>query len=225
MENMIRLVVFDCDGTLVDSQHVIVQCMQQAFEDEDRSPPTANAVRRIVGLSLDAAVAVLAPELPAVKNSKLVEAYRAAFVAMRQQDAVPETLYEGTREALDAIEASGCLLAVATGKSRRGLESTLGHHDLTRYFVSLQTADGGPGKPHPDMLHRAMNETGMARHETVLIGDTTFDMEMAQNAGVTGLGVAWGYHEVDELHGAGAHDVLSKWDEAPGAVAALAPSA
>jgi len=221
---MIRLAVFDCDGTLVDSQHVIIMCMQRAFEDEGWPAPTPADIRRIVGLSLDAAVATLAPGLSDTEIVKMVAAYKAAFAVLRKQENVPETLYAGAREALEAIEATGCLLAIATGKSRRGLEATLGHHDLMRYFVSLQTADGGPGKPHPDMLHRAMNETGMEQHETVLIGDTTFDMEMAMNAGVTGLGVAWGYHEVAELHAAGAHEVLSEFGEVPDAVAALAPA-
>jgi phosphoglycolate phosphatase len=118
-------------------------------------------------------------------------------------------------ETLTLLQEAGYILGVATGKSRRGLLATLETHDLRKYFVTLQTADVAPGKPHPGMMQRAMAETGVEKDETVLIGDTVFDMEMARNAGTHAYGVSWGYHEVDELHAAGAHLVLDHLSELP----------
>jgi phosphoglycolate phosphatase len=168
-----RLAVFDCDGTLVDSQAAIVAIMGRAFTIEGQPVPSDLAIRRTIGLPLTDAIALLAP---------------------------------------DADEArAGWMLAVATGKGRRGLIATLTRHDLLERFLSLHTADDGPGKPDPTMLRNAMAFAGAAPEDTVMIGDTSFDMRMAANAGVRGLGVVWGYHPREELMASGAHAIADTY--------------
>ncbi|MBR45280.1 MAG: haloacid dehalogenase [Rhodospirillaceae bacterium] len=214
-----RLIMFDCDGTLVDSQHVIVECMQMAFRSRGLAPPAPDAVKRIVGLALPEAIHRLYPEGDPPAIGDLVAAYKECFMEVRARPDLHEPMFDGVIDILDHLEAAGYFLGVATGKSRRGLIATLEHHGLAKYFVTLQTVDDAPGKPHPGMLERAMADTGAERGETVLIGDTVFDMEMALNAGTGAFGVSWGYHDVDELHAAGAHLVLDRFDELPPQIA------
>ena len=204
----IRLAVFDCDGTLVDSQHSIVACMTAAFAAAGLAVPAAEAVRRVVGLPLAASVARLEPQLAESECARVAELYKQAFTDMRATAPLDEPLFPGVRELLDALEAEGVLLGVATGKGRRGLRITLEHHGLLGRFVTLQTADDAPGKPHPEMLRRAMAETGADPAATAMIGDTTFDILMALNAGTAAIGVGWGYHPPAELRAAGAHEVV-----------------
>lgn len=199
-----RLAVFDCDGTLVDSQAHILKAMTAAWRRNGLGDPLPDQVRRIIGLNLNVAVAELLPDADAALRDSVVAAYRAAFLAERQGPEHHEPLYPGAIEALDRLADGGYRLAVATGKARRGLLATLGRHGLVDRFVSLHTADDGPGKPDPAMLYAAMEHSGVAAGETVMIGDTTFDMLMAGAAGVSALGVAWGYHCAPELKAAGA---------------------
>jgi phosphoglycolate phosphatase len=208
-----RLVVFDCDGTLVDSQHVIVAAMGEGFGRNGLAPPPAEAVRRVVGLSLLEAVARLHPDGDETRWQALADGYRAAWQTIRAAEGVSEPLFEGARDVLDELDRRGHLLAVATGKSRPGLDMVLAHHDLTPLFVSLQTADRHPGKPHPGMLEGAMRETGSTPEETVMVGDTTFDVEMALAAGALPIGVAWGYHPRAALERAGAATILERFDD------------
>lgn len=213
---MTRLVVFDCDGTLVDSQYVIIESMQGAFERHGLTLPTPEAVKRIIGLSLPEAISRLcdpneADKTPAIDI--LVTAYKDAFTEVRASKKLHEPLYPHVIETLELLQQAGYLLGIATGKTQRGLLATLGSHGLTKYFVTLQTADVAPGKPHPGMMERAMAEAGAEKDDTVLIGDTVFDIKMARNAGTRAFGVSWGYHEVDELHAAGAHLVLDHLSE------------
>lgn len=212
----LRLAVFDCDGTLVDSQHAIVACMHAAFACESLPPPPAEDVRRVVGLKLAECVARLAPAEDAVRHARLVEAYRENFFTLRQRPDHHEPLFEGCLDALAALEGEGWLLGIATGKTRRGLDAVLERHGLQRRFVTLQTSDFGPGKPHPAMLERALAETGAEPADTVMIGDTTFDMDMARNAGIAGIAVSWGYHSVPELLAAGATALVERYDQLPG---------
>ncbi|MFD1796451.1 HAD-IA family hydrolase [Paracoccus aurantiacus] len=193
-----KLVVFDVDGTLIDSQALIVGAMGAAFEGEGLAPLERDHVLSIVGLSLDVAVERLLPDAPSHQRDAIVDGYRQAFVTRRISSEAP--LYPGARECLDALAArDDLLLGIATGKSRRGLDAMLKHHGLREYFVSLETADGQPSKPHPAMLLAACAGAGVDPARSLMIGDTTFDMQMANAAGVMRIGVAWGYHHPDEL--------------------------
>jgi len=209
----IRLVVFDCDGTLVDSQAVIVGCMRQAFEAQGLEPPPAQAVRRVVGLSLVTAVLELMPEPDTALAERLADGYRAAFLTRRDQPDYDEPLFPGAVQLLDALAGRGLLMGVATGKAMRGLHHVLARHRLEHYFVTLQTADLHPSKPHPAMLEAAMRETGARPEETMLVGDTTFDVLMAKAAGAVPVGVVWGNHPESELRAAGARHMLARFDE------------
>ena len=199
-----RCAVFDCDGTLVDGQAAVCDSMEAAFAQAGLPSPDRNAVRRIVGLSLPQAVMHLAPETQKDARAAVVEAYKAHFRATRESGALREVLYDGIRETLHTLHDADWMLAVATGKSHRGLTATLATNGLAKLFTSLQTADGHPSKPHPAMLEAALVECGAAPADAVMIGDTSFDIEMAKAAGATPIGVAWGYHEPDELLRAGA---------------------
>lgn len=199
-----RLAVFDCDGTLVDGQADVCWAMERAFTRAGLAAPHVSAVRRAVGLSLPQAVRALAPDLTEDQNRAVTEFYRSSFRARREEGLLDEPLYDGIAELLTALHDNGWSLAVATGKSDRGLAACLATHGIADLFVSLQTADRHPSKPHPAMLEAALFEAGAAPHQAVMIGDTSFDMLMARSAGVLGLGVAWGYHAPAELIASGA---------------------
>jgi phosphoglycolate phosphatase len=221
-----RLILFDVDGTLVDSQEGIVSAMAAAFAEVGLAAPAPQATRRVVGLSLDRAVGRLLPEGEAdPRLDRAVAAYKQAYQAHRRRPDFHEPLFEGALQALAALDHPQVCLGVATGKSRRGLDAVLAHHGLTGRFVTLQTADAGPGKPDPHMLHAAMADVGAEPAETVLIGDTVYDVEMAGRAGVTPIGVAWGYHPPEELQAAGAHAVVPHFDALPPALAQITRTA
>jgi phosphoglycolate phosphatase len=205
---MNRLAVFDCDGTLVDGQADVCWAMDRAFARAGLAAPDPQAVRRIVGLSLPAAVRSLAPALSEAENLAVTEFYRSSFRARREEGLLDEPLYDGIAELLRDLHAGGWQLAVATGKSDRGLAACLATHGIADLFVSLQTADRHPSKPHPAMLEAALFEAGAQRHEAVMIGDTSFDMAMARSIGVTAIGVDWGYHHPSELLASGAARVV-----------------
>lgn len=202
-----RLAIFDCDGTLVDGQGAVCAAMERAFAAVGAAPPDRRAIRRIVGLSLPQAVARLAPDRSPHDRTRIDAAYREAFRAAREDGTLHEPLFDGVAELLGRLRAKGWLLGVATGKSDRGLASCLAGHDLHGHFATLQTADRHPSKPNPAMLHAAIAEAGAAAADTVMIGDTVFDIAAARAAGVRAIGVAWGYHEAGELLAAGAEGV------------------
>ena len=210
---MTRLIVFDCDGTLVDSQHVIVAAAERAFLAQGLVPPAAAAVHAVIGLSLELAVASWRPEAELAERTLLVDAYRTAWRTLRDHEGVREPLFPGALATLMELDRQGHLLGVATGKSRPGLLSVLDHHGLTSLFASLQTADRHPSKPHPAMLEAAMRETGSAPGETLMVGDTSYDMAMARAAGVAAIGVAWGYHPAASLVAAGATTILERFED------------
>jgi phosphoglycolate phosphatase len=213
-----KLALFDCDGTLVDSQHNIILCMDDAFTRAGMAPPPRSETRRIVGLSLLPAMQVLLPDGEPELLMQLAEDYKTAFQRLRGKGLIQEPLYEGIRDALDALEADGWLLGVATGKSDRGLALCLHEQGLAKRFITLQTADRHPSKPHPSMVHTAMAEAGARPETTVMIGDTSFDMAMGKAAGTRALGVDWGYHEPDDLIDAGADIVIRHPRELKGAM-------
>lgn len=216
---MNRLAVFDCDGTLVDSGATIYAALGQAFEAHGQPLPPVERCRRVIGLSLVEAIAELVPQLGADEHLRLADTYKASFLRARLEGRVEEPLFPGIAELLDALEEDGWLLAVATGKSDRGLRACLDCHGWSRRFISLQTSDRHPSKPHPSMVLHAMAEAGAAPETTVVIGDTAFDMGMAVGAGATAIGAGWGYHDADELVGAGAIGVAGH----PGEVLAFLP--
>ena len=218
-----RLIVFDLDGTLVDSQRTIVEAMSAAFSGSGLAPPDARSIRRVVGLSLEEAVARLLPESARCAAGSVADRYRDVFLDLHADPAHEEPLYPGALETILALDRPETLLGIATGKGRRGLRMVLQRHGLLERFVTLQTADDGPGKPDPAMLSRAMAEAGVARQATLMVGDTTFDMEMARRAGVPGIGVGWGYHEPEELLAAGACRIVEAFDELVAVVAETAP--
>lgn len=220
---MNRVAIFDCDGTLVDSQANICRAMAQAFTTEGLTPPDEPAIRRVVGLSLVEAMRALLPTETPSLHAKLGETYKHAFQRMRGAGLIEEPLFPGIADCLAALEADGWLLAVATGKSDRGLLHCLEHHGLSRMFVSLQTADRHPSKPHPSMIHQAMADAGAAPETSVMIGDTSFDIGMGIAAGCATVGVAWGYHAPAELFAEGAHFVADKPGQLPKILCAAVP--
>jgi phosphoglycolate phosphatase len=216
---MNRLALFDCDGTLVDSQHNICLCMEDAFARSGLAAPPRPAMRRVVGLSLLPAMQRLVPSLALDQQIQLAEDYKTAFQRLRGQGLVEEPLFEGIIEALDQLLSDGWILGVATGKSDRGLALCLANHGIADRFVTLQTADRHPSKPHPSMAHLAMKEAGAEPETTVMIGDTSFDIMMGVAAGARSLGVAWGYHPAEELLAAGAYHVAAHPTELMAAMA------
>lgn len=204
---MNRLAIFDCDGTLVDSQHNICAAMGDCFVAAGLEPPSHERTRQVVGLSLVEAMQVLLPDARPDVHVTMAADYKRAFQALRARGMEEEPLYDGIADLIARLEADGWLLGVATGKSDRGLALCLDHHGLTSRFISLQTADRHPSKPHPSMIEQAIADAGAAPEFTVMIGDTSYDMAMARAAGVGAIGVAWGYHAPDELVRAGAHHV------------------
>ncbi|CUH78815.1 HAD-IA family hydrolase [Tropicibacter naphthalenivorans] len=198
----LKLAIFDVDGTLVDSQGDILASMTAAFEAVGLPAPDRATVLSIVGLSLPLAVAELAPEVDAAGQARMTQTYKDTYAQLRISGGA-SPLYPGIAEMLDRLaRIDDLLLGVATGKSRRGLTALLGSLDLNARFVTTQVADDHPSKPHPSMIHAALSEAGVDAADAVMIGDTRFDMEMAQAAGVRGIGVAWGYHAADTLTGA-----------------------
>jgi phosphoglycolate phosphatase len=204
-----KLVVLDCDGTLVDSQNGICEAMEHAFSGLGLVAPTREQTLAIVGLSLPEAFLALAPEHDEVVRLDLAHRYRSAFVELKRDPAHHEPLFEGIADAIAAFSGrDDLMLGIATGKSRRGIDRLFERESWAEHFSTIQTADEHPSKPHPAMVLAAMAETDMQPEATVMVGDTSFDMEMARAAGVGALGVAWGYHDAEELRDAGAHDVL-----------------
>ncbi len=212
----VRLAIFDCDGTLVDSQANICRAMERAFALHDAAPPPRAAIRRIVGLSLVEAVRVLSPERGDAFHRRLADDYKQVFRAMRADAALDdEPLFDGVTGVLDMLRERGWVLGVATGKSDRGLAHVLDAHGIADRFATLQTADRHPSKPDPAMALAAMAEVGTAPGDCVMIGDTSFDMAMGRAAGARAVGVAWGYHAVGELIAAGADAVAATPHELP----------
>jgi phosphoglycolate phosphatase len=216
----LRLVIFDVDGTLVDSQAHILASMERAFAGLGLVPPDRAATLSIVGLSLPVAMARLAPDAPD-RVDDLVAGYRSAFAALRAEGdaAALSPLYPGARACLERLSAEPwTLLGIATGKSRRGLDHLLEVHGLRGLFQTVQVADDHPSKPHPAMLQACLTETGVVSAQAVIVGDTSYDMEMGRAASVRGIGVSWGYHPADALLRAGASRVIDRFEALPDAL-------
>jgi phosphoglycolate phosphatase len=204
-----ELILFDCDGTLVDSQCQIITSMQTAFADNGLETPSEASVRAIIGLSLATAVDRLAPGLDRATQEAVLAAYRRSYVDSERSLG----LYPGVREGLESLCDKGYWLGIVTGKSRKGLLRVLDAFNLHPLFQVWRTADCCPSKPHPAMVLECMDELGMGAARTYVIGDACFDMEMARAAGVQALGVSYGVEPAERLTAAGAVQVFHHFDE------------
>ena len=190
------LIAFDWDGTLFDSTKIIVRCIQSAVVDVGGARPTDKAASYVIGMGLMQALAHAAPDVPKEKYPDLGARYRHHYMA-HQNDL---SLFDGVLAMLDELKARHHWLAVATGKSRRGLDDALQSVQLKGMFNGSRTADETAGKPHPLMLQELMREFGTEPERTLMIGDTTHDLQMAVNAGCASVGVSYGAHETGEFH-------------------------
>jgi phosphoglycolate phosphatase len=215
-----RLVIFDLDGTLIDSEQLIVESVTAAFETIGEAAPTAAAIRGISGISAREAMGILAPHADDALLDKVMESYRIAYRS--RAGVVREPLFKGALAALDRLQQKpGTILAVATGKGYRGATTLLENHGIIGRFQSIQTPDHNRGKPDPQMIETAMEKAGATRAQTVMVGDTVHDMRMGKAAGVGAIGVAWGYHERAELAEAGADRVITRFEELEPAIGEL----
>lgn len=208
-----KLAIFDCDGTLVDSQANICLAMEHAFEQAGMNPPSRHSIRRIVGLSLVEIMRVLLPDSDGSLHVEMADRYRSSYLLLRNNGLEHEPLYDGMAALLASLDESGWMLGVATGKSDRGLERCLDHHAIKGLFVTLQTADRHPSKPHPSMVYQALADARVEAQQAVVIGDTVYDIHMGRAAGTRTIGVNWGYHPVEELREAGADAIAESMDE------------
>lgn len=211
------LVIFDMDGTLIDSVALIVETVTNAFEAIHEPPPTETAIRAISGITAREAMGMLSPAASPERIEEILASYRSHY--QQQAGVGREPLFAGALEALDRLQQRpDTILAVATGKGYRGAVTLLERHSILERFHSVQTPDHNRGKPDPQMLETAMEKAGASRAETVMIGDTVHDMHMAKAAGVGAIGVAWGYHTVFDLNAAGADVVLEDFTQLDKAV-------
>lgn len=220
-----NLIIFDCDGTIVDSQHGIVAAMEATYGAIGLASPSRADILSIVGLSLPEVFLALSPHATDAVRTELSDGYKQAFMGIRTAGH-EEALYHRAREVIMALAGRGdTVLAIATGKSIRGVDRVLTQQAWHGLFASIQTADTNPSKPHPGMIRSAVREVtalrGAAPRHVVMIGDTTYDMAMARAAGVHALGVAWGYHPVSDLTAAGAAAIAATFDDVAGLVDAM----
>lgn len=205
--SVLKLIVFDVDGTLVDSQHLIVEAQRRAFSEHGMEAPARKEALSVVGLSLPDAFRRLVGEAGPIES--LSHSYRKAFQALRIDPDYEEPLFPGMAELVERLHRRADIqLGIATGKSRRGVDHLVDKHGWERWFATIQTADDAPSKPDPAMLLQAIDEAGAEPSMTVMIGDTTYDMMMARSAGVAAIGVGWGYHAPGALFSAGAVTVV-----------------
>ena len=216
-----HLILFDLDGTLVDSADIILAAQAKAFAAVSLPMPGRERALSIVGLSLREAFEVLAGKDGPIDG--LVEAYRAAFFDLRRSQNVPERLFDGAAGLLDDLAAHRHLiLGGATGKSRRGVEALSARYGWEGRFATIQTADDAPSKPHPAMVQQAAAETGVAPSRVLMIGDSSYDMMMARSAGARAIGVGWGFQPREVLREAGAEQIVESFDELQALIAGLA---
>ena len=213
MNDPLRLVVLDCDGTMVDSQRAIIEMMHATFEAHNLELPDRVEILRGVGLELSVGIERLLPDDHQLELSDLYNTYKQLATAFREEGGHQDPLYPDADEVIRALDQAGWILGVATGKARVGLDHVLELHDMADLFVTKQTSDSAAGKPNPEMLHNAMRDTGVEADYVFMVGDTTYDMSMAVNAGTKAIGVSWGYHEADELLEAGAEVVVHSYNE------------
>ncbi|MHB8533974.1 MAG: HAD-IA family hydrolase [Sulfuricaulis sp.] len=186
-----ELIIFDWDGTLMDSVAKIVRCFSAALADTDTPDPGEAAIRHVIGLGLDEAMSALLSQADAARRARVVQRYREHFLNLDRTD-MP--LFPGVRAGLEALTAQGYLLAVATGKARRGLDRVLRDSGTEQLFCATRCADEAFSKPHPKMLEDILERTGIGADRALMVGDTSYDMQMARHAGMDGLAVTYGVH-------------------------------
>ncbi len=212
------LIIFDVDGTLIDSAHLILTAQERTAHAHGLVHPGPAAGRAIVGLSLQTALAELFG--PEADTAAMSETYKTIFQSLRGTPGFDEPMFDGTEQVLAALSAwQGTSLGVATGKTRRGLDRIVARHGWHDLFDTVQTADDAPSKPDPTMIRQAMAETGSSAARTVMIGDSVHDMRMARAAGVVAIGVAWGFQSADDLVAAGADMIARDMCELPDLIA------
>jgi len=217
----LRLAVFDLDGTLLDSAHAIVEGVRACWEACGFPEPDPALVRRVIGLPWEDSIRTLLPGSGAEEVARVKAYHDEVASGLRPRPPRDQALFPGAAETLAAFEDAGYLMAIITSRSHGRLVEILDGHGIARHFVSLRTVDHGPGKPAPDLMYQTLGETGAEARDTVMIGDTTFDILMARNAGTAAIGVSWGVHEAGELESAGAHHVADAFDELLPAAARL----
>lgn len=212
-----RLVIFDLDGTLIDSVALIVETVTKAFTEVNEPVPDERAIRAISGITATEAMGILVPGASPERIATIMESYRAHYRS--NAGVAREPMFKGALEALDRLQADpATILAVATGKGYNGAVTLLERHGIIGRFNSIQTPDNNRGKPDPQMIHTAMARAGASQAQAVMIGDTVHDMRMARAARVGAVGVTWGYHEKAELLAEGADIVIDDFADLDGAI-------
>ncbi len=212
-----RLVIFDLDGTLIDSVALIVETVTNAFAAVNEPVPNERAIRAISGITATEAMGILVPHASPERIGTIMESYRTHYRS--NAGVAREPLFAGALDALDRLQADpATILAVATGKGYKGAVTLLERHGIIGRFNSIETPDHNRGKPDPQMIHTAIEKAGATPARSVMIGDTTHDMRMARAAGVGAIGVTWGYHERSELLAEGADIVIDSFDKLDGAI-------
>jgi phosphoglycolate phosphatase len=219
----IKMAVFDVDGTLIDSRSSIFRAAVEAAHAINISPPSYDDVRAIVGVSLFDALAMMRPDLDNETIAAYTHEFQQAFLRFHADPSFAESLYLGAEDTLRALKTEGWLMGMATGNSRRGVTRTVEKHGWSDVFDVTYCADDGPSKPHPHMLQCNLKALGVDPHEAVMIGDATHDMRMARSAGVTAIGVSWGFHTVEELLAAGADHIVHDFTELKSLLDAFEP--
>lgn len=208
------LVLFDVDGTLVDTRAIIVTAMEHAFAEAGLPAPPRPEILSVVGLSLPRAIEALTPDRPDAPIPTMVKSYQTRYRDERLAHPDHEPLFDGALETIRGLAArDDVVLGIATGKSRRGVTELLARYDLAAVFTTIQTADDAPSKPHPQMVFNALAETGAEAERAVLIGDSTYDMAMARAARIGAIGVEWGFHQRPALEANGAQIVVGTFAE------------
>lgn len=211
----LRLAVFDLDGTLLDSASSIVEGVRACWSACGFPEPDPDHVRRIIGLPWEESIRALIPDAGPAEFARIRNYHDQVARGLRPRPPRNQTLFPGAVETLDALEEAGYLLSIITSRSNGRLADLLAEQGIGTRFVALKTVDHGPGKPNPHLMLQTLSETGVDAADAVMVGDTTFDILMAKNAGTAAVGVSWGVHERHELTEAGAAHVVDAFHEIP----------
>ncbi|MGC6471681.1 MAG: HAD-IA family hydrolase [Parvibaculales bacterium] len=209
-----RLILFDCDGTIIDSQQAIITGMTRAMVEVGLEPAADADILKSIGLSLEAAVELYLPDSSEAQRAALIDAYKTIATEIAAQEDRGEAVFPGMAGLLHDLAAEEeTLLGMVTMKSRRGVHRVCKTHGFEEVFHVLKSADDGPGKPNPQLILDAMDELGVTADQTMMIGDTVYDMAMAANAGVLPIGVSWGYNPVTDLRKFGAQHIVQSAED------------